>query len=55
MSYLLLDKNNNVNEKDKSDNYVVVKKDCVLINTLISNDDPYKTLQTYMVEEISFE
>jgi hypothetical protein len=47
--------NNLQDDKKNTDNYIVVKKECVLINTFISNDDPYKNLYNYMVEEVFFD
>ena len=46
---------NSTLNKPKKDNteqsYVVLKEDCVLINKIVSYEDPYKKLQDYMVEE----
>jgi len=35
--------------------YVVIKDDCILVNTLVSSEDPYKTLYKFMAEEIHYE
>ena len=35
--------------------YVVVKDDCILVNKLVSSEDPYKDLYKFMAEEIHYE
>jgi hypothetical protein len=55
MTTLTFDKTLSSQHQDDNESYIVLKKDCVLVNTFISNDDPYKNLQDYMVDEIYFE
>jgi hypothetical protein len=41
----------NVDPQDENQSYILVKEDCILINKIVSFEDPYKNISQYVAQE----